>query len=76
VREVALGSGQERGAVGVVGALVVVLEMPPVDAVADGLGDGVVRAVWVDGRVIGEPGSNRGVSDDEFCRPKKMRLSG
>jgi hypothetical protein len=66
VREVGLGSGKERSAIGVIIALVVVLEVPPVDSVADRFGDGVVSAVWVTSTIIGEPGCDWSVSDNEF----------
>jgi hypothetical protein len=68
--KVALGSGDEGRAIGVIRTLVVVLEVPPVDTVTNCLGNGVVCAMRVEVGIIGEPWSDRSVGDDELCREK------
>jgi hypothetical protein len=68
VREVGLGGGEERVAVLVIAALVVVLDVPPVDRVTDGLGDGVISSMGIDVGIIGEPRAKGCMSYDEFFK--------
>jgi hypothetical protein len=68
VREVGLGGGEEGCAVIVILTLVVELNVVPVDGVAYGLRNGVVGSLRVESGTVGEPGTERGMGDDEFCR--------
>jgi hypothetical protein len=66
VRIVRSGLSQDFVTGCVIGALVVELDVPPIDKSTDGFGDGMICASWVEGSVIGKPRSDRCVGDDVF----------
>lgn len=66
VRVIGVGSGEEGRAVGVISSLIVVLDVPPVDSISDGLGNSVISPVGILLGVVREPRSYWGMGNDVF----------